>query len=244
MATCRRTRITVVPSLLLCVAPLLYAQTSARITGTIAHAITGSPLSGIVVTVVGSTMQAITDDDGIYAIDSVLPGLVKLTAQGLGYHPITTDYYTALPAKLLDVDFKLAPVVVSLEGVEVTGERPVREYPGAMVLTSKDLPPRGDILNALQGAVPSISVRGRRDDTRVRARGSLSEVLFVIDGVVTTPPLRFYIDAANVDCVEVRRGHLAAQEYRSSINSEIYSGVVLIWTKGAFGAKPRSCFKS
>ncbi len=244
MATRRRTRISLVTSLVLCVAPLLQAQTSATIVGTIHDAVTGSPLTGVVVTVVGSTMQGVTDDEGLYSIDSVLPGLVKLTAQVIGYHPITTDYYTALPRKPLDVDFKLAPVVVAIAGVEITGRRPVREYPGAMVLTSDDLPPRGDILNALQGAVPSISVRGRRDNTRVRARGSMSEVLFVIDGVVTTPPLRFYIDAANVECVEVRRGHLAAQEYRASINSEIYSGVVLIWTKGALGARPRSCFKT
>ncbi len=244
MAVCRRRTFSLFTPLSLCVAPLLHSQTSATVSGSIHDAITGSPLADIVVSIVGSTVQSVTDAEGQYTIDSVLPGLVKLNAQGIGYHPITTDYYTALPTEPLDVDFRLAPVIFEVEGVEITADRPVREYQGATVLTSDELPPRGDILNALQGAVPGISVRGRRDNTRVRARGSLSEVLFVIDGVVTTPPLRFYIDAANVDCVEVRRGSLAAQEYRTSINSEIYSGVVLIWTKGAYGPRPQSCYKS
>jgi hypothetical protein len=240
---CRKTFASL--SLFLCVAPLARAQAPASISGVVLNAITGEPLPEAVISLVGTSVKTLTDEQGRYAIDSVVPGLIKVQAQGIGFHPITTDYYTALPQRNLDVDFKLAPVVVSLEGVDVTATRPGREYLfGSKVLTKDQLPPRGDILNALQGMVPGIRVSGRRDQTRVRARGSRNEVLYVIDGIVARPPLTFYIDAADVECVEVRRGSSAAQEFRRSVASEIYSGVILIWTKGGVVAKPPGCTPS
>jgi hypothetical protein len=67
-------------------------------------------------------------------------------------------------------------------------------------------------------------------------------VLYVVNGSVITPPLQFYIDAADVDCVEVRRGYRAAQEFRRDILGPIYSGVVLIWTRGSTEPKPAQCY--
>jgi hypothetical protein len=222
----------------------LAAQSNGSIAGRVTDAISGDPIADVVVYVMGSDVTVGTDQDGRYAIDSVMPGLVRFKAQILGYVPITTDYYTVLPDSTLPVDFRLAPLAYELEGVEVTGRSPERvwkRHQGAQVLTKQDLPQRGDILSALHGLVPGVRTRGRREDTRLVVRGAEADVLYVVDGNVMRPPLNFYISAAEVDCVEVRRGFRAVTEFKPSIVGETYAGVVLIWTRGAIGARPREC---
>jgi hypothetical protein len=220
------------------------AQNMGRISGMITDAISGDPIPDVTVFVVGTDFLVGTDDAGRFEIDSVLPGLVKLKAQILGYVPITTDYYTVLPDSTMPVSFRLAPLAYEMEGVEVTGRSPEREWTphqGGQVLTKEQLPQQGDILNALHGLVPGVRTRGRREETRLVVRGAQADVLYVVDGQVMRPPLQFYIPASQVECVEVRKGYRAVSEYKPSIVGETYGGVVLIWTKGAIGARPSQC---
>lgn len=229
---------------LLAVAPPLSAQTPGSIRGIATDALTGAPVAEVQITVSGSDVSAVTDAQGAYFIAEVPPGLVKVSAQIIGYVPITTPYYSIKPDATTEVDFRLAPLSIELDPVEVVGERYERaEYHmGAQVIRADQLPARGDILNALDQVVAGLDTRGRRL-ARIRARGSRHEVLFVIDGVTITPPLTFYIDAADVECVEVRRGYHAAAEFRRGLDSEPYSGVILIWTKGSHAPMPRRCLR-
>jgi hypothetical protein len=219
----------------------LGAQRAGGVRGVVVDAVTRAPLPQAVVTIAGRPYSAVTDDQGAYRIDAIVPGQVRLTARKLGFQSSTTSFHTVTAGAVVIVDFKLAPLAVDLEPVAVEAEPSRRRAAiGSQVLRGEDLP-RGDILTALQGTVPSLRTSGRRDDTRVRIRQSSSEVLYVIDGTVITPPLMFSIDTREVECVEVRRGYRAAQEFRPSINSEAYSGVVLIWTRGSREPKPREC---
>ncbi|MGH7530347.1 MAG: carboxypeptidase regulatory-like domain-containing protein [Gemmatimonadales bacterium] len=219
----------------------LQAQQAGSVRGVVLDAITRTPLQHVAVVIVGRLDSALTDDAGAYRIDAVAPGQVRLTARKLGFHPITTAFYTVAAGGVVMADFALAPLAVDLAAVEVEAEPSRRRAAiGAQVLKGEDLP-RGDILTALQSAVPSLRMSGRRDDMRMRMRQSSSEVLYVIDGTVITPPLTFLIDTRDVACVEVRPGYRAAQEFRPSINSEAYSGVVLIWTRASRAPRPREC---
>jgi len=214
------------------------------ISGRVVDAITREPIPDVIVSVVGSGLGTGTDTEGRYTIDSVFAGLVRVNAQILGYVPITTDYYTVLPDSIENVDFALAPLLYELEGVEVTGERPVgtwRAQQGAKVLTKEMIPKQGDILTAITGLVPGVRTTGRHEDTRMIVRNAAQHVLYVVDGQVIRPPLTFYIEAARVDCVEVRRGFSAVSEFKPSIVGETYAGVVLIWTEGAIGPRPKQC---
>jgi hypothetical protein len=218
------------------------AQQTGAVTGNVVDAITGLPIADVSVSVVGSEAIAGTDDQGTYQLGSIAPGLIRVSAQIIGYNPITTPYYTLLPDSSITVHFRLAPLSVALEPVEVTAERlETPHHLGSTVITRDQLPARGDVLQALQGAVPGVRLTGRQDQTRTRIRHSMSDALYVINGTVVTPPLTFYIDVGDVECVEIRRGFQAASEFRPSINGETYSGVILIWTRGALGARPAAC---
>ncbi len=221
-----------------------YAQQTGRITGQVSDAISGDPVADVMVAVLGSTIAVGTDGEGRYSIDSVVPGLIRLRAQLLGFVPITTDYYSVLPDTNVEVNFKLAPIAYELESVEVTAENPSRRWQhqqGAQLVTAEQLPKRGNILDALQGVVPGVRSQGRHEDTRLVIRGAQADVLYVLDGQALRPPLTFYVDAGDVDCVEVRKGFSAVMEFKPPGNNDTYAGVVLIFTKGYIGDRPRGC---
>ncbi len=224
-------------------APQVTAQTPTTVTGTIIDAVTGKPVPNVAITVLGSDLTTITGSDGTYTLTNVPPGLIKVKAQIIGFHPITTPYYNLKPGESEHVNFKLAPLRVQLAAVEIVGDRPEeRQWAfGSNILTREQLPNQGSVLDALQGTVAGLDSYGSKDDQGISFRNSSRPVLYVIDGVTVRPPITFYIDVNEVECVEIRKGYRAAQEFRMSINSETYSGVILIWTRGSMASRPREC---
>ena len=224
-------------------APQMTAQTRTTVSGTIIDAVTGKPVPNVAITVLGSDLTTTTGSDGTYTLMDVPPGLIKVKAQIIGFHPITTPYYNLKPGESEHVNFKLAPLRVQLAAVEILGDRPEeRQWAfGSNILTREQLPNQGSVLDALQGTVAGLDTYGSKDDQGVAFRNSGRPVLYVIDGVTIRPPLTFYIDVNEVDCVEIRKGYRAAQEFRMSINGEMYSGVILIWTRGSLASRPREC---
>jgi len=223
--------------------PQLTAQTPTTVSGTIIDAVTGKPVPNVAITVLGSDFTTITGSDGTYTLTNVPPGLIKVKAQIIGFHPITTPYYNLKPGESEHVNFKLAPLRVQLAAVEILGDRPEeRQWAfGSNILTSEQLPTQGSVLDALQGTVAGLDSYGDKDDQGVSFRNSGRPVLYVIDGVTVRPPLTFYIDVNEVECVEIRKGYRASQEFRMSINGPTYSGVILIWTRGSMAPRPREC---
>lgn len=103
---------------------------------------------------------------------------------------------------------------------------------------------RAQYMGSISGRVVDAITRERIpdvEDKRLVFRNAVADVLYVVDGQVIRPPMTFYIDAAGVDCVEVRRGYSAVAEFKPSVVGENYSGVELIWTNGAIGPRPQQC---
>jgi len=220
----------------------LDAQHRGSVRGVVLDAATGEAVPLAIVSIVGRGLYDTTDAAGRYQIRGVPAGSVLVNARRIGFQPATSPPYTLLPDSVLLVQFELTPQPVNLERVEVRGKAPEpRAAIGARILRRDHLPGRGNLLDALQGVVAGVQTTGRREDTRLTIRGSHADVLYVIDGTVVRPPLTFYIDTQDVQCVEVRRGYRAAQEFRPSISGQLYSGVILIWTRGSLEPQPREC---
>ncbi len=187
--------------------------------------------------------QTLTNAGGEYVIDNVRPGKYKIRVRRIGYEAVIAQIVTIEAGARQQMDFALEHAAVSLEEIQVNA--PGRSRPDATrsssVLRSKDIPDEGEILNVLQGRIPGLRVSGRFDYARVRLRGGDAEPMFVIDGVVMRPPLRFYIGASEVECIEVRRGKQAAMEYRSSSQIDVFNGVILIWTKDSRRPRTGAC---
>lgn len=131
-------------------------------------------------------------------------------------------------------------------------------------LHAQDPPPKDstkarlDSLKALIDSIKASKANGRDKSTRsifvsgykdrgvdallpmVRARG-IQNPLFVIDGIVTDPPLPQYLNEFNIECVELRPGRAATLEFQRGGRDRGKDGVFIVWTRGAPGHRPRGC---
>jgi len=191
------------------------------------------PIAQAVVVLNGGLYQTLTNAGGEYVLDSVRPGVYQISVRRIGYREVVAERVTIATATRHRMDFALEHAAISLEEIQISAAgRTTRDATrSASVLRSEDLPDQGDILSALQGRIPGLRISGRHDDTRVRLRGGIAEPIFVINGIVARPPLQFYIGSSEVECVEIRRGQQSVLEYRSSAQTDVYNGVILIWTK-------------
>ncbi len=201
------------------------------------------PIAQAVVVLNGGLYQTLTNAGGEYVVDGIRPGEYEIRVRRIGYQEVIAQTVTIDAGTRHQMDFALEQVAISLEEIQVNAAG--RTRPNATrstsVLRSKDLPDQEDILSVLQGRIPGLRVSGRHDDMRVRLRGGVAEPMFVINGVVARPPLRFYIGASEVECIEVRRGKQAAMEFRPSSQINVYNGVILIWTKDSSRPMTGAC---
>lgn len=201
------------------------------------------PIAQAVVVLNAGLYQTLTNAGGEYVLDGVRPGEYQIRVRRIGYEEVLAERVTIEAATRHRMDFALEQAVISLEEVQIMAAERIRPDAtrSGSVLRSEDLPEQGDILSALQGRIPGLRVSGRHDNMRVRLRGGIAEPMFVINGVVSRPPLQFYIGASEVECIEVRRGRQAVLEFRSSALTDVYNGVILIWTKDSSRPMTGAC---
>ncbi len=224
------------------VAGEVLAQTG-RIEGTVRRTSTRDPLVGARVTVVGTSLAGVTNQNGYYSIENVPVGTYDVRVQIIGYQSViaTNQQVTAnLPAT---VNFTLNASILRLEGVVVTG---VAEATQAVKLpftvdqvAAEDLPvPSRNAEEALRGKVSGIKIikgSGRpgtgttvllRGATSINTSGRSNEPLYVVDGVILGAGDLRDVDALDIKNVEVVKGAAAAALY----GARAANGVISITT--------------
>lgn len=156
----------------------------------------GSAASGISVTIKGTKVGTVTDNDGMYALSNATlkPGTYTVVFSGVGFKTAEKEISSTTTA----LDMTLAESVSKLDEVIITGTSAgtTRKQLGSYVATVKGK----DLLNgaptsaiqALQGKTPGAQITQNSGDPAgsisVRLRGisslSSSEPLYIIDGVI------------------------------------------------------------
>jgi len=176
------------------------AQTSTgKIEGYVRDKDTGAPLSGAQVSVAGTRLGNITNEDGYYFILNVPVGSRDITGRYTGYQMTTISNKLVLAGQTARVDFALSSTVISLEGITVeseaeplmirdntvTKQRQTGEQIGALPISNID-----DIISMQAGVV--------RNDNHISIRGGRAgEEAVYVDGILmksfgaeaTMPPL-------------------------------------------------------
>ena len=102
----------------------------------------------------------LTNANGEFQFRSLPPGKYTLTANASGYSPSTDVVVTVTSAEAARVEIYLEPVVVSLDEVEVTADRPLPSV-GRQSLGGTEIQgvpgTAGDALRALQ-SLPAVGV--------------------------------------------------------------------------------------
>ena len=93
----------------------------------------GGPVSGVLVSLVlpgGATLSSVlTDSDGGFSFDRPLPARLQFRADRIGHRSSETDWMTPRDAPPLEVTISLRVEPLSLEGIDVEGDRRCRVRP-------------------------------------------------------------------------------------------------------------------
>lgn len=219
----------------------LVAQETGSIVGLI-QSQAGEPIPGAQVSVVGTTLGTITQDNGRFLIRRVPAGAQELQVQLIGYGTEARDV-TVPAGGTATVNLTLTSEAIALEEIIVTG------VSGATVkakvpfevtqVDAADLPvPALTAGSAIQGKVagvqvvqgsgrpgsaPSILLRGA---TSINASGRSQDPLYIVDGVILGSGLAD-LNSMDIESIEVVKGAAAASLY----GSRAANGVVQITTR-------------
>jgi TonB-linked SusC/RagA family outer membrane protein len=181
---------------MLTLVPLLAAQ-QAEVTGRVTDKTSGQSVAGAQVSVVGTTLRALTGQDGRYRLVNVPAGAATIRVAFIGYGSVT-QAVTVPAGGAAEQDVVLTQVAVGLDAVVVTatGDQAVREQGTAAhsidLSTRVQKAPTTNLSDALNSTVPGVVVQSSGgttgSGTRIRIRGSNSvslsnEPVLVVDGV-------------------------------------------------------------
>ncbi|EIM76278.1 TonB-dependent receptor [Nitritalea halalkaliphila LW7] len=254
--------------LVCCFMGTLQAQNAVTISGKVSDARTGEELIGATISIQGTSIGAVTDLDGRYALSTTLgQESFTLVVRAIGYSS-QNQVVTLGNQSAFTFDFELTTDVMNLDEVIITGASAAtsRRQLGNAVSTvsSRDLAETGGIAvdQALQGKIAGALVQQNSGDPAggisVRLRGTStitgsSDPLYIIDGVLVNNNSNELVDIggaaqnrlvdinpADIERIEVLKGAAAAAIYGSRASN----GVVQIYTKRGKVGKPRFSFST
>ena len=221
----------------------------------------GQPVAAAQITIVGTSLGGLTNNDGQYTINGVTAGQVTVRAARIGYQPqnqvvVVSDNGQAT------ANFSLDRAVARLEEVvtTATGEQSRREMGNVVATVKADSvvkeAPITNVTQLLQARTAGVQViqgqgvTGSAAGIRIRGTSSLSqtnEPLIVVDGIRydnSTEPgntsagvriNRFQIDPNDVESIDIIKGPSASALYGTAAAN----GVVVIKTKRGTASAPR-----
>jgi outer membrane receptor protein involved in Fe transport len=169
---------------------LLFAQ-AGTISGTVFNAKTNQPLAYANVVVVGTSLGAMSLNDGKFSVKGVPPGKYTVKAMMMGYKSAEKPNVVVPPGKDVQVEFTLEEtIVMKTQEIVVTAQKALVEVTSSDVragVSSEQLEemPVDNVLEAV-GLKAGIVKQG--DDMHVRG-GRSDEVQIQIDGVSVDDPL-------------------------------------------------------
>ena len=174
----------------------LSAQDAGAIRGTVTDAQTAEPISGAQVSIRGTGIGTITNNDGRYILASVPSGRVELRVEYIGYSPQARTITVAAGGTATE-DFQMGVTAIELEELVATGyaqqtRREVSSAISTVKATDVERTVVASLDGALQGKAAGVQVVQNAGNPgvgmTVRVRGSASitasnQPLYVVDGV-------------------------------------------------------------
>jgi outer membrane receptor protein involved in Fe transport len=206
---------------------LLIAGTTGKISGRIVDKETGEPLVGVNVTVRGTTLGAMTNLEGYYAILYVQPGIQTVVASMVGYAPVTITRVRVLIDQTAPVDIQMTEQAIETGAVIIVAERSTikKDVSTSVVAMQPDeiegmpVSSVNEMVGLQAGIEANFVVRG----------GTSDQLLFQIDGATQRDPRNnkpiTNIALSSIQEISVERGGFNA-EY-----GQVRSGIVNIVEK-------------
>jgi TonB-linked SusC/RagA family outer membrane protein len=225
----------------------------ASVTGRVTEAGAGQPIPDVQVFVLGTTLGALTNQDGRYTIRGVPTGAHQIRAVRIGYTE-SKKPITVTAGQAITLDFALTKAVISLREVVTTATGPQRRVESgnatanidaAEVTKTVPITTVSDLLNSRAAGVMVVTGTQTGVGSRIRVRGNNSlslnnDPIYVIDGIrMTSDQGSGFSTGGNranrvgdlnpedIENIEVVKGPSAATLY----GTDAANGVVVITTK-------------
>ena len=238
------------------------AIAQATITGTVREAGSGRALAVARVTVIGTQIATVTNDQGVYTLRNVPAGTVEVRALAIG-HGTQRQTVSLGSGATATLDFSLPAVAIQLNDVvtTATGEQRRLEVGtdiarvNAAQLTAQQ--PIKNVADLLTARAPGVQVTpgtitGTQSRIRIRGTNSLSlnnDPIYIIDGIRmessngsssigiggAIPARVGDIDPEQIETIEVVKGPAAATLY----GTDAANGVIVITTKRGRPGRPK-----
>ena len=231
------------------------AQEGGTVTGRVVDQSSQQPIVGATVTVAGTTLGALTGDDGRFRIANVPTGRQDVRARFIGFSA-SSQPVTIVAGQETTVNFALQASAVQLDAVVVnaiTGQEQRLREVGANVtnigVAELNQGPIRNVGDVLTGRAPGVTLQstagsvGTSQRIRIRGANSLSlsnEPLIYVDGVQVSNSKGFAIgiggqqparlndlNPSDIENIEVLKGPAASALYGTAAAN----GVLLITTK-------------
>ncbi|HYW33357.1 MAG TPA: SusC/RagA family TonB-linked outer membrane protein [Gemmatimonas sp.] len=236
----------------------IFAQARAGVvTGRIVEAVGGAPISNAQISVAGTTVGTLSNDDGRYTLRGVPAGAVTVRALRIGYAEASRQI-TVNVGETATVDLQLGKVAVSLTPVVTTATgtqdrlsvpNQIPQVDAAKAIENAQISSVGDLLVGKVAGVQILPGSGVNSASRIRIRGTSSislssDPIVFVDGIriqsgtsaLGAGPLTSRLNDINpedIETIDVVRGPAASATY----GTDAATGVLVITTKrGRAGA--------
>jgi TonB-dependent starch-binding outer membrane protein SusC len=244
----------------------MHAQERGTITGQVVDQATQQPLAGAQVTVGGTQLGTLTNQQGRFLIPNVLAGTREVRVALIGYTQ-GTQQVNIVAGQTVTANFALSQSAVELSAVIVTATgqqqrtREIGNAVGTINVAQVELAPVNSLSSLIQGRSAGVSVNTSSGESgaasRIRIRGSNSvslsnEPLVIVDGIritstesgttgsYQTPSRLNDFSPENIESIEILKGPAAAALYGTAAAN----GVIQITTRRARGGATRWSFFS
>ncbi len=171
---------------LLCLSGVVLAAGTGKIVGKVVDADTGEPLAMVNVVILGTTMGATSDLDGLFFILNIPPGIYEVKASEVTHGAVTYSNVDVATDRTTRVDFELKATVIEAEEVVYVSKRPMIRKDATdsrTTRTSEDLAmlPVENIKEVVKLTVGAVGANFRG--------GRATEVNYIIDGASFIDPM-------------------------------------------------------
>lgn len=232
---------------------VLLMSAEGTLQGRVLDYVSGEPLAGAAVAVLGTQSRVLTDELGMFVMDDLPPGRHLVTTEYLGYET-RTDSVTIFSQETVGIEVRMATEALEVEGLVVTarsrfGENTLNVGKRQDILTREELEPllgrvqnAGEVLRNMN--VPGFSVREvyiEDQITGVRMPGLCVEVSrrfggegckpasVFVNGVYIPQPDQFLrsLDPAVIERIEI----LSPIDAQFQFGTLAGNGAVVIYTR-------------
>lgn len=213
-------------------------QTAGSLTGTVVDAETGRPVSAATILLRGSTLTGLTDEQGVFRLEQLLPGRYTVQVIVYGYEIVERPDVEIVAGRLTRIEFSVTKTIIEVPGLIVTAsrrsERPGEAPVSVAVLTSREIFERNvttldEALPFAQGVVFNAGQMDIRGSTGL-ARGVGSRVLMLLDGHRMLAGVSGAIDFGSLPVLDVDRIEIVKGPHSTLFGTNALGGVVNVLT--------------